>query len=125
MDSDFRGAVDDQPMIKNFLNFSIWIRIYTLLCFLFMTIIHYDEKFFEIFNLDSYIYIVVLSILKSIMKNFKCLYLVLYYVYIVLLYKVFLYTLYSMIYTRAFLLFFYCRILCDINTLFSYCRNIL
>ena len=61
MDSDFRGGADDQPMMKNFLNFLVWIRIYTLLYFLFITIIHYDEKFFEFFDLDSYIHVDVFS----------------------------------------------------------------
>lgn len=71
MDSDFRGAADDRPMMKNFLNFLVWIRIYTLLYFLFITIIHYDEKFFEIFNLVLYIHIVMFSMLKSIIKFSK------------------------------------------------------
>lgn len=123
MDSDFRGAVDDQPMMKNFLNFSIWIRIYTLLYFLFMTIIHYDEKFFEIFSFVLYIHIVVFSMLKSIIKTFKTFCLVLYYVYIVFLYIVCFslsfYTLYIAIHTLFFFLF-YCRILSDINVLFLF-----
>lgn len=123
MDSDFRGAVDDQPMMKNFLNFSIWNRIYTLLYFLFMTIIHYDEKFFEIFSFVLYIHIVVFSMLKSIIKTFKTFCLVLYYVYIVFLYIVCFslsfYTLYIAIHT-LFFFFFYCRILSDINVLFLF-----
>ena len=131
--SDFRGAATVQPMMKNFLNFLVLIHIYTLLYFLFMTIIHYDEKFFEFFDLDSYIHIVMFSVLKSIIKNLRlyiqyCIMSIQYsYIWYVSLCP-FLYpiSLYSINYTHALLLFFYCRILSDINALFlSYCRNIL
>lgn len=76
-------------MMKFFLNFLVLIHIYTLLYFLFITIIYYDENFFEFFNLDSYIHIdvfsniliyiiiyynenlIVFPILKNIIKNLK------------------------------------------------------
>ena len=83
-------------MMKNFLNFLVLIHIYTLLYFfLFITIIHYDEKF------------IVLSMLKY-NEIFKTLYLLLCYVYIVL----FTHTL--------FFFFFYCWIFSDIITLFLF-----
>ena len=134
MDSDFRGRAIVQPMMKKFLNFLIWIRIYTLsyppptikftLC--------YDEKIFELFYLVLYIHIVMFFVLKSIMKIVKAFCLVLYYVYIVFFsYGVFLSfslsaLLYSIIHTHAFLLFLFLpdfeRYRCSLS--FSYCRNI-
>ena len=117
-------------MMKNFLDFLVLIHIYTLLYFLFITIIYYDEKFFGLFSLVLYIHVVIFSILNIYIvilgKKFKTFYLVLYYVYIVFLYSMFpsisLYPiyLYSIIYTYAFLLFFYCRILSDINGSLSF-----
>ena len=92
VDSDFRGGATVQPMMKNFLNFLVLIHIYTLLYFLFITIIYYDEKFFELFYLALHIHIVVFFVLKSIMKIVKDFCLVLYYVYIVFFsYGVFLF----------------------------------
>ena len=103
----------------------------------------YDEKFFELFSLDSYIHVdifsniffytiiyyneklIAFSILKSIMRGFKTFCLVLYCIYIMFFYIVcfslFLYILsYIVWFIHMLFFFFYCRILSDIMALFFF-----